>query len=175
MNGVTTTYYHVGGRLYGENIGYNKLIYLYDDTGSPYGYIYNYTEYYFERNAQGDVVALFNTNGVIESWNRGIPDDPDKANAVHVSELSGITHLYSLLVQYGPLMARYAVTEYAGHVLIVTGVDLTHGLVYTNNPNAGRNAVKGVQTYAEFLDSYTGRNNYSELSELDYIGTNWYW
>ena len=63
VNGVTTTYYYVGGRLYGELTGNNKLIYLYDNTDSPYGYIYNDTSYYYERNAQGDVVGLYYQNG----------------------------------------------------------------------------------------------------------------
>ena len=44
--------------------GNNKLIYLYDDTGTPYGYIYNDTSYYYEKNAQGDVVGLYYQNGI---------------------------------------------------------------------------------------------------------------
>lgn len=63
-NGVTTTYYYVGGRLYGEMTGSNKLVYLYDDTGMPYGYVYNNATYYYERNAQGDVIGIWNTSGV---------------------------------------------------------------------------------------------------------------
>ena len=63
-NGVTTTYYYVGGRLYGESVGYSTRVYLYDDTDSPYGYIYNDTSYYYEKNAQGDVIGLWHQNGV---------------------------------------------------------------------------------------------------------------
>ena len=44
--------------------GNNKLVYLYDDTNTPYGYIYNDTPYYYERNAQGDVVGLYYANGI---------------------------------------------------------------------------------------------------------------
>ena len=64
IHGVTTTYYYAGGVLYGEQTGYNKLVYLYDENGTPYGFVYNDSPYYYDKNLQGDVTGIWNKNGV---------------------------------------------------------------------------------------------------------------
>ena len=60
-----------GSRIVTEAWGDNLLIYLYDESGAPIGMQYRNTTYakdrfdtfYFEKNLQGDVVAVYNSMG----------------------------------------------------------------------------------------------------------------
>ena len=354
VNGITTTYYYVGGKLYGELTGNNKLIYLYDETNVPYGYIYNDTTYYYEKNLQGDVIGIYHQNGNrianykydvfggivsitnqygedvselprhqanlnpiryrgyhydteigmywvsgrlydpqigrfinadfelkeglfgtnlyiysagdpinlkeshsglsasvveqrktlffvpelassdicfrydvpayfqgnvdlcwayckimiedyragrirpeeeadnlaiamaidyhnasgiedVEKWNKGIKPDSTKINAILESQLGGVLHLYHLLVEYGPVVAVYYLPNGNGHMVTVTGVNLTSGMVYTNNPNRMQTGTRGSQSYEEFIKHYTGPQNGYDSSRFVYVGTNIYW
>ena len=64
--------------------------------------------------------------------------------------------LYLLLMD-GPIYAYYwSGTEGSGaHMVVITGVDVSSGLVYTNNPWN----YYGVQTYTEFLNGVYGAHN----------------
>ena len=61
-----------GSRIVSESWGDNLLIYLYDESGAPIGMQYRNTTYaanrfdtfYFEKNLQGDVVAVYNSSGI---------------------------------------------------------------------------------------------------------------
>ena len=69
--GVTTTYYYEGTLLIAEQNANETIIYIYDDYGSVIGMQYRLTTYaedvwdvyWFERNLQGDIVAVYNTAG----------------------------------------------------------------------------------------------------------------
>lgn len=61
--GVTTEYFYNGSILAGEKIGNNVIIYMYDNNGDIFGFIYNGTEYYYIKNAQNDVVAIADASG----------------------------------------------------------------------------------------------------------------
>ena len=73
--------------------------------------------------------------------------------------------LYTLL-QSGPLYAYYC--TYSGeshaHMVVVTGVDLSTGLVYINNPWD----MSGSQTFEEFLCGWYG-NKYDFVIPLRYV------
>ena len=60
-----------------------------------------------------------------------------------------IYELYVLLKMYGPLYVSYRSDE-SGHAILLTGIDLLTGIVYTNNPWG----YKGEQNYDEFLDGF---------------------
>ena len=70
-NGVLTTYYYDGTKLIAEETSGNVTMYIYDAKGSPIGMQYrtsSYAEgvwdvYWFEKNIQGDVVAVYSYNG----------------------------------------------------------------------------------------------------------------
>ena len=72
VNNVEHVYTLNGSQIVSEAWGNNLLIYLYDESGSPIGMQYRLTSYapntfdtfYFEKNLQGDVVAVYNENGV---------------------------------------------------------------------------------------------------------------
>ena len=76
-----------------------------------------------------------------EKWNQGSwPND----KGVEVYGVNDIYDLFDALYNYGPLYAHYY--GEGSHLVIVTGVDLNLGVVYTNNPWG----VRGEQTFMEF-------------------------
>ena len=70
VNGVTTNYYYQGTLLIAEETNSNIIVYLYDENGTPVGFMYravSYAEdvwdtYAFEKNIFGDVVAVYNAD-----------------------------------------------------------------------------------------------------------------
>ena len=72
VNGTNHIYTLNGTQIVSESWGNNLLIYLYDESGSPIGMQYRTTSYaantfdtfYFEKNLQGDIIAVYNASGV---------------------------------------------------------------------------------------------------------------
>ena len=70
-SGNTTYYYYEGDRLIAENAGEYIILYVYDASGSPIGMQYRQNTdaagvfecYWYEKNLQGDVVAVYNSQG----------------------------------------------------------------------------------------------------------------
>jgi len=75
-NGTTTNYYYNGSVLIGMQSGNAVQRFSYDAQGKVVSVNYNGTEYYYLRNAQGDIVKLIdgNRNTVVEytydSWGK---------------------------------------------------------------------------------------------------------
>ena len=78
VNGVTHTYQLNGSQIVSESWGDKLLVYLYDSTGMPIGMMYRTTSYdindwdifWFEKNLQGDIVAVYNETGTkVVSYN----------------------------------------------------------------------------------------------------------
>ena len=73
VNGVTTTYYLDGSRIVGEETNGNITVYFYDSLGLPIGFGYHastyasgaFDVYWYEKNLQGDIVAVYNHAGEI--------------------------------------------------------------------------------------------------------------
>ena len=63
VDGVTTEYYTVGGKLLAEKTGDRVLTFYYDDQGAPVSVELNGTRYYYCLNLQGDVVGLYSSTG----------------------------------------------------------------------------------------------------------------
>lgn len=72
VNGIEHSYYLSGSQIVMEQWGTNLCIYLYDDDGSPIGMQFRtnsmakdtYYTFWFEKNLQGDIVAVYNESGV---------------------------------------------------------------------------------------------------------------
>ena len=70
-NGNTTTYYYSAGLLIGESDNTQTIVFIYDAEGAPLGMRYrthtqssgSWTTYWFEKNLQGDIVAVYNSAG----------------------------------------------------------------------------------------------------------------
>jgi len=58
-------YYYIDGLLVRQTWGTNYMDFLYDESGSPYSFIYNGTQYYYIKNLQGDVMRIVNTSGTV--------------------------------------------------------------------------------------------------------------
>ena len=58
-------YYYADGLLVRQTWGTNYMDFLYDESGSPYSFIYNGTQYYYVKNLQGDVMRIVNTSGTV--------------------------------------------------------------------------------------------------------------
>ena len=72
VNGVEHTYYLSGSQIEAEKWGNNLCIYIYDAEGAPIGMQYRnssmakdvFYTFWFEKNLQGDVIAVYNDSGV---------------------------------------------------------------------------------------------------------------
>lgn len=103
-----------------------------------------------------------------ETWDSGgWPNDLGEKQYI-----SSIEELYDALLENGPVYAYYSEPEkkdptqhVAAHMIIVTGVDLDQGIVFTNNPHG----VKGEQSFDSFLSGYVGKNGLSENRYFRYI------
>ena len=70
VNGVTTNYYLSGSQIVAEETNGNITVYLYNSTG-VIGFQYHastyaadvWDTYFYEKNVQGDIVAVYNTSG----------------------------------------------------------------------------------------------------------------
>ncbi len=63
VNGVTTKYHLVGHIVTYEDNGTDKVYYTYGSAGKLVSMNLNGVEYYYIRNAQGDIIGLIDKNG----------------------------------------------------------------------------------------------------------------
>ena len=71
VNGVKTTYYLSGSQILAEVTPSYEIMYIYDASGSPVGMQYRsftyangvYDVYFFEKNLQGDILAVYGADG----------------------------------------------------------------------------------------------------------------
>ncbi|ETA81933.1 hypothetical protein T472_0203775 [Youngiibacter fragilis 232.1] len=63
VNGVTTKYTLFGDKVSFETTGSDKIHYSYDASGNLFSMNMNGTEYYYVRNAQGDITGLIDNAG----------------------------------------------------------------------------------------------------------------
>ena len=79
VNGTTTEFIYNGDILAGQKTGNDVLVFMYDNNGDAFGFIYNGTEYYYIKNAQNDVTAIASADGTVianyyyDAW--GYPED----------------------------------------------------------------------------------------------------
>ena len=72
VNGVETVYYVNGGQIVAEKTDTRTIVYIYDASGAPIGMMYRTTSYaentwdifWYEKNLQGDIVAVYNASGI---------------------------------------------------------------------------------------------------------------
>ena len=64
VNGVVHKYYLQGEQIIAERYGSNLIKFYYDTTGVC-GFNYNGTDYYYQKNIQGDILRIFNGNGTL--------------------------------------------------------------------------------------------------------------
>ena len=62
VNGTVTNYYLDGSKIIYEQTGSKITYYTYDEQGQVIGLNYNGTQYYYVKNAQGDVIGILDNN-----------------------------------------------------------------------------------------------------------------
>ena len=97
-----------------------------------------------------------------EKWNRGGHPHNRKSWPVDARYIVSITDIYRMLKEHGPMFACYTNGKDA-HCIVVTGADVKHNIVYTNNPWG----YKGKQTFEEFLNGFYSPNEIVEGYHLE--------
>ena len=64
VNGVTHRYYLQGEQIIAERYDNNLIKFYYDTTGVC-GFNYNGTDYYYQKNIQGDILRIYNDSGTL--------------------------------------------------------------------------------------------------------------
>ncbi|MDF2881318.1 MAG: wapA2 [Clostridiaceae bacterium] len=88
VDGVTTNYRLVGDKVTYEDNGTYKIYYSYDASGSLVSMSLNGAEYYYIRNAQGDIIGLFDKTGAqviaytYDTWGKLISTTESLASTV---------------------------------------------------------------------------------------------
>ena len=114
-----TVYTLAGTKILKETTGSNTITYYYGTGIAPIGFNYNGTDYYFRKNIQGDVVAIYDTDGdvvakyVYDAWgNHKIYDanNNEVTSTSHIGYINPIryrgyyfdveTNLYYLQTRY---------------------------------------------------------------------------
>ena len=90
VNGVTTTYTYVDGRVTHETNGTDTIHYRYDTNGTLLSMNLNGTEYYYLYNGQRDVIGLYDASGKVvveytyDAWGRPLTTTGSLASTVGV-------------------------------------------------------------------------------------------
>jgi RHS repeat-associated protein len=88
VNSVTTDYTLFGDKVVVESNGTDTLKYTYDNVGNLVGMNLNGTDYFYEFNAQGDVIGIVNTSAtkvvsyVYDSWGKVLSTTGSLASTV---------------------------------------------------------------------------------------------
>ncbi|MBQ8387629.1 MAG: hypothetical protein IJX46_01725 [Clostridia bacterium] len=105
MTGSTTKDFVLDGtRIISETSSRYTMVYLYDETGSPIGIKYRsmldaaseYELFFFEKNLQGDVVAIYNESGTkIASYTYDAWGNTTKTRPTSVTYSTADTYIYN--------------------------------------------------------------------------------
>ena len=94
--------------------GANYIDFLYDESGLPYSFIYNGTQYYYVKNLQNDVVDIANTSGSIvvnytyDAWGNILSTTGSMASTVGaVNPLRYRSYYYDTDMGFYYLQTRY--------------------------------------------------------------------
>ncbi len=160
VDGVTTTYHLVGDKVTYENNGTDKIYYTYDSSNDLVSMNLNGTEYYYIRNAQGDIIGLFDSTGTqvvsytYDTWGKLISTTGSLASTVGAKNPYRYRgYRYDAETQLYYLQSRYYNPEWgrfinADGITGETGVLLSHNIfAYSFNNPINREDSNGFYTY----------------------------
>ena len=183
VNGTATKYAYIGSTLVHMTSGGNTLHFRYDSSG-PMSVNYNGTEYYYIKNAQGDITGIVDTAGNVvaeytyNAWGSVLSTTGSMANtlgALNPFRYRGYvydaeTGLYYLKTRYyNPVMGRFLCADtYAS-----TGIGLigTNAFAYCNNNPAmmkdgdGSRPLVGMSPSTETKDERDASFKYMKTSK----------
>ena len=97
VNGVTTEYFYNGSILAGQKTGDDTLVFMYDNNGDPFGFVYNDETYYYVKNVQNDVFGITDHNRVLlvnyayDAWGKVV--SVTDADGNEITDMSHIGHI----------------------------------------------------------------------------------
>ena len=171
-SGTTHTYALNGSQIVSEQFGTHFLVYLYDENGAPIGLQYrnktyekyDFDTYYFEKNLQGDIIAIYTESGTkigsytYDAW----------GNCTPLPESGATTPQKQIVRMFNPFRYRGYYYDYD------TGLYYLQSRYY--NPTTGRfiNADGYVSTGTGLLgyNMYAYCNN-NPVMNVDYTGHSW--
>ena len=120
-----------GTKVLRESYGTNVLDFLYDNSESVCGMIYNSTPYYFYKNLQGDIISITNSSGIVvakysyDAWGACTIDsdtsgvsiatiNPFRYRGYYFDTETGLYYLQSRY--YDPQVGRFINADDAGYV-----------------------------------------------------------
>lgn len=119
INGVTTYYNTRNGVILSQTDGTNTMYFQYDTNGTPFGFIYNGTQYFYMTNQMGDVIAVTDSEGnvivqyVYDEWGKLLnvytvnEDNAEQIEAANANPLRYRGYYYDSETGYYYLQSRY--------------------------------------------------------------------
>ena len=134
VNGTTTEYIYNGELLAGQKTGEDILVFMYDNNGDPFGFVYNDTEYYYVKNAQNDVTAIASADGTIianyyyDSWGQ-ITEVTGNTEIAEINPIRYRSYYYDSETEWYYLNTRYYSPELCRFInsdeYVYTGQDIS--------------------------------------------------
>ena len=161
--GVTTVYkyYYRDGKLIDYQWSGTDIYIWYDGNGAPYGFSCNYTDYYYIKNAQGDIIGITDAAGnpvvaySYDAWGRLLDTAGTLASTIGAYNplryrgyvYDPETGLYYLQSRYyDPEMGRFISAD--AYVSTGQGFVGNNMFVYCNNDPTNALDLNGKKTYA---------------------------
>ena len=194
VGGVVTNYHVIDGRLYGEYTGSHRLLYMFDEAGTRYSFLYNGGTYYYVFNGQGDVIGITDGTGnmlaryTYDAWGKpltitdGAGTDVS-GNAAHIANVnpfryrgyyydkeSGLYYLQSRY--YDPVVGRFINADSSIHSSSLVGMN-----VFAYCGNSPINYVDPTGEWFGIDDAVTGPVDeiivFGGLAILSLVGVEW--
>lgn len=119
VNGVTTYYNTKDGVILSQSDGTNTMYFQYDTNGTPLGFIYNATQYFYMTNQMGDIIAITESDGniiaqyVYDEWGKLLnvytinEDNVEQSKVANANPLRYRGYYYDTETGYYYLQSRY--------------------------------------------------------------------
>ncbi|MCM1286350.1 MAG: hypothetical protein NC213_10135 [Acetobacter sp.] len=119
VNGVTTYYNTRNGVILSQSDGTNTIYFQYDTNGTPLGFIYNGTQYFYMTNQMGDVIAITEADGsifaqyVYDEWGKELTvftldeENTEQVAVAYANPLRYRGYYYDSETGYYYLQSRY--------------------------------------------------------------------
>jgi len=110
VNGKTTYYNTKDGVILSQTDGTDTIYFQYDNNGSPLGFVWNGTQYFYMTNQMGDVISITDANGTIvgnyeyDAWGAVTLSDSDIAN---INPIRYRGYYFDYETGYYYLLSRY--------------------------------------------------------------------
>ena len=163
VDGTAYNYHYLGDQLVELTWGENKMHFTYDSTG-PLSVNYNGTEYFYVKNAQGDVTGMVNASGTrvvtysYDAWGNPLAttgslaatlgaQNPLRYRGYVYDTETGLYYLQSRY--YNPTWGRFINVD--GYLSTGQGILGSNAFAYCNN-----NAVNAQDSNGRFLCTIVG-------------------